>query len=143
MKKLRNSVLVVASCLMLSGCGMQYSDSQRRCITGLEFKLKSPSSLKLVSVSSMEQFYYPDELKKEYFEPEAALKVEEYRGKKGTWVRIDMVEYDASNSFGAMLRENEHCHNAPLADGGREDLSLRLSGEDVNIPQDRIRISGF
>jgi hypothetical protein len=91
----------------------------------------------------MEQFYFPGELKKEYFEPGGALKLEEFKGKKGVWVRIDMIEYDASNSFGAMLRDNEHCHSAPLVNGGREDLSLQLSGESVSIPQDRIRISGF
>jgi hypothetical protein len=143
MTTLVKSVFAAASFLALAGCGMQYSDSQRSCITGLEYKLKSPSSLKLIRVSSMEQFYYPEELKREYFEAQGTLKVEEYKGKKGTWVRIDMIEYDASNSFGVMLRDNEHCHNAALANGSRVDLSLRLSGEDVDLPQDRIRISGF
>jgi hypothetical protein len=89
----------------------------------------------------MEQVFHPDEFVKEYGKPVAELGYSELAGKKGVWVRIDMIEYDASNSFGAMLRDNEHCHTAPRVDGSREDIVSNLSG--VDIPQQRIRVTGF
>lgn len=129
--------------VFVSGCSTPYSESQKLCISGLEYKLKSPSSLELVRVASMEQFFFPDEFEKQYGKQSEALAYAELAGKKGVWVRIDMIEYDASNSFGAILRDNEHCHSAPLVDGSRQDLVLDLSGDSVDIPQERIRVTGF
>lgn len=129
--------------LCLSNCSATYSESQISCINSLEYKLKSPSSLKLIRVSSMEQFFYPEEFTRQYGEPEQSLEYSEFDGKKGIWVRFDMIEYDASNSFGAMLRNNEHCYTAPLLDGSRQVLFLNPSSGSVDIPQTRIRVTGF
>jgi|JI6StandDraft_1071083.scaffolds.fasta_scaffold487281_2 hypothetical protein len=135
---------ILASFLFfLSGCSAIYSESQNSCISGIESKLKSPSSLELIRVSSMENFFYLSELERQYDKPNGSLKLSEFSGQKGVWVRIDMIEYDASNSYGAMLRENEHCHTVPLKNGTRENLTFASLSSSVDIPQERIRVTGF
>ena len=148
---MRLAIATLASALLLS-CSPEarLSDGQEACLRKVEYSISTPSTLELIEAGSMWQFYYPEELdaeypyKSEYSDEDAerpAYRVDEFEGRKGHWVQIDMIEYDAQNLQGALVREHKHCHSVELADGERFDLSPSYSLEGVDIPQERITVT--
>lgn len=100
---------------LASGCGLLESRSVKNCKAELEANLKSPSSLKIVSVEE-----YKEQSTVEASAKLIGLGVFQRLDKK--WLDHEVnnvtviIEYDAANSYGAMLRDTKICKGVE-ADG--------------------------
>lgn len=104
---------IVLACIVLAGCGESYTKKQEMAIATVKASLKCPSTFSLVSISNertMEEdvrydttfFYCKIFSSRTNYD---SISVTKYVYPAHSYIS---VEYDAQNSFGAMVRNKAH-----------------------------------
>ena len=94
---------------LTAGCGLFQSESVKKCKAELSSELKSPSSIKIVEVHEIRE--QSTVLGAKEIIGDDVLKRLDKKWMDQKVVRVTvLIDYDAANSFGVMLRDSKICN---------------------------------